>query len=247
LILPFLFLAECGENEMTNWALGSLVEDTLIFPVNIQALDARISNLLKLRLMSQEQQRYSRNIEEAHQRAERSLKMIQETNRVAIKAENEQELLDNFCSIVCRYGGYAAVCIHYMRKEQEEENTLRCVASSGSQDISELESRIFQGNRNTACPIYLAIDTNTHQIVRQGADNPKFQPFLDHLRKAGLQTALCVPLGFGQRIYGETEFYSSSTNRFFRYRPCVWIRSFNQMAAEGRKIGFTCGILAGCP
>jgi len=131
-ILPTLLIMESRLHAQTyiDQELGSTVEDVLWIPTNSGELKARIDNLVRLSLLSRNQQQRQRQTEEELRVVNRTLHTLNRCNEVLVREADEQQLLEKICQVITEEGEYSLAFIALAKNDERKSLVFR--ASAGS-------------------------------------------------------------------------------------------------------------------
>ncbi len=151
--------------------------------------------------------------EEALQHLNRELRAISECNQILVRAEDEQDLLDSICRIVCEEAGYRMAWVGYAL--DDENKHLRAVAWAGYEE-GYLEATPFtwadepygQG------PTGRAIRSGRIQTVDDFSSDPTVEVRRDAALQRGYHSSIALPLKDNGHTFGVLCIYSDTPGAF---------------------------------
>jgi two-component system cell cycle sensor histidine kinase/response regulator CckA len=151
--------------------------------------------------------------EEGVRRANRTLRMSSECNRMLVRATDEGGLMNSICRIAVELGGYRLSWVGLA--EADKAKSVRPVAQAGYEDgylesvkITWDESERGQG------PTGIAIRTGRHVISRDILHDPAFVPWREAAINRGFASSIALPLIFRGKILGALMIYASEPDAF---------------------------------
>ena len=143
----------------------------------------------------------------------RKLKAISSCNHLLLRAENEQELLNGICKLVCDEAGYLMAWVGFA--ENDEHKTVRPVAYSGYEEgyldgIQITWADTEQGQ----VPIGIAIRTGMAAINHDFQTYPGLAPWREAVKRRGFRSSVAVPLTNNGRVLGSLNIYSGEPQAF---------------------------------
>jgi len=143
----------------------------------------------------------------------RMLRMLSETNRQLIHAENEKELLEAVCKIIVEDGGYRMAWIGYA--EQDPEKSVTPVAQKGFETgYLDTAHITWADTKHGRGPTGIAIRTNTISLARNVQDDPNYLPWRDAAIKRGYKSSIAFPLTISEKPIGALNIYSNRFDAF---------------------------------
>ncbi|MGD0817461.1 MAG: PAS domain S-box protein [Methanomassiliicoccales archaeon] len=146
-------------------------------------------------------------------RANRMLRMLNDTNRALIHDTDEATLMNDVCRIIIDLGGYRLAWIGF--KEQDEAKTVRPVAYAGfdseyikSANVTWADSARGRGPGGTA------IRTGQVSIIRNISEDPAFAPWREDAIFHGYQSVIVLPLTREGETFGVLGIYSCEADAF---------------------------------
>ena len=224
--LPFLLVLESGEDRLLPHALGALVEDILFLPTKKETIDARVSNLLQLRSLSQKQEEYHHKLQDALTKMDRALNIQQNCNKAIIRSESEARLLDEFCSILVQDGSYAGAWIGYAHKESWKPFTMEMTNSGRNLESLRKESQISELLRPADAVFY----RNEPVIISDPKSEKRYTNWAQALLKHGLQASATLPLQSDSEFFGILEVLSAQHNPFDKQEIDLLLRLAEELS-----------------
>jgi diguanylate cyclase (GGDEF)-like protein/PAS domain S-box-containing protein len=151
--------------------------------------------------------------EQALQRLNRELRAISECNQILVRAEDEQNLLDSICRIVCEEAGYRMAWVGYA--EDDEARSLRPVSWAGY-DEGYLEAYPFSWADEPfgQGPSGRAIRSGRIQTVDDFSSDPSVKVRRDAALQRGYQSSIALPLKDGDHTFGVLCIYADTPGAF---------------------------------
>lgn len=154
--------------------------------------------------------------EQALQRLNRELRALSDCNQVLIRAQNEQELLDEICHIVCQEAGYRLVWVGFA--QDDEEKSIKPVAWTGDAvDFSIIDHLpVSWGDGETGQgPSGIAIRSGEIAYANDFANDPRVRHWREIAERFHFQSSIALPLkDERQHCFGVLSIYSSELNAF---------------------------------
>jgi len=146
-------------------------------------------------------------------RSNRALKTIDECNAAVLRAQSEQELLEEICRIIVETGGYKMAWVGI--GEHDNNKTVKPVACAGVHKGFLEKARItwgdtIYGNR----PAGIAIRTGTASICHDSQKARFSRRFIRDAKKYGWASAIGLPLPLGEDRLGMLAVYSGQPDAF---------------------------------
>ena len=154
-----------------------------------------------------------REFDERVHRLNRDLVAIKECNRALVKAQTEQELLDEVCRIVCDLAGYRLAWIGMV--EHDEAHSVRPVAQSGYDQgyVAQVKATWGQNDRGKG-PIGMSIKTGRTVFIQNMAKDARMNPWQELAIKNGYQSCISMPLMDCGSAFGAFILYSDQIDGF---------------------------------
>ncbi len=151
--------------------------------------------------------------EESLRRLNRELRAISECNQILVRAEDEQNLLDSICRIVCEEAGYRMAWVGYA--EQDEAKTLRPVAWAGHDESYLTASRFTWADEPRGQgPSGRAIRSGRIQAIENFATDPSVATWRDAALQRGYQSSIALPLKNDGHTFGVLSIYADAPGAF---------------------------------
>ncbi len=149
----------------------------------------------------------------ALQRSHRALKTLSGGNRALIRAQNEQELLDEMCRVAVEVGGYEIAWVAYA--EHDAAKSVVPIAQRGF-DLDFLrEAKISWADTGAGQgPTGIAIRSGEPYIARDFQTNPKYRLWHDRSLQHNIHSAIALPLQSNGTPFGAFTIYSSDPAAF---------------------------------
>ena len=146
-------------------------------------------------------------------RMNRELVAIKECDRALVKAETEQELLDEVCRIVCEVAGYRLAWIGMA--EHDERRTVRPVAWSGHDNgyVAQIRAT-WAGDERGLGPTGMSIRTGTTVFIQDFDNDAHTGPWREMARNNGYRSSIGIPLLDSGAAFGTFMLYSDRVNGF---------------------------------
>jgi PAS domain S-box-containing protein len=157
---------------------------------------------------------YVRKAAEAALRAaNRALKVISEASQILVRAESEQELLDDICHEIVAHGDYALAWVGYA--QDDPEKTMRVMASFGCTEyLKDIDVRWDESDLGSG-PTGKAIRYGIPQVVCNTGSDPSYTPWSPKAKECGFQSSIALPLISNSTVIGAVNIYSASQDAFF--------------------------------
>ncbi len=152
--------------------------------------------------------------EETIRRANRAYRTLSECNQAMVRAVDEVSLLQEVCQILVGTGGYRLAWVG--RVEDRNVDTLWPMAHTGDDggflDIiksswAQLPQRLKGLNAG-------ALSTLQPQVMQDLKGEYNFPAWTQEALNRGFQSAICVPLFYGDHVYGTLNIYADIINGF---------------------------------
>ena len=177
--------------------------------ISTYQLDGEVLTLGLMRDITERKQ-----AEAALRRLNRELQAISLCNKVLVRAEDEQALVQEICRIVCDEADYRMAWVGFA--EQDEAKTVRPVAWAGTEDgylasahITWSDSERGQGPTGTT----IRIGQTTY--IQDFEADPRVRPWLEGARQRGYRSSIALPLKEeNDKTFGALTIYSMEPNAF---------------------------------
>ena len=154
---------------------------------------------------------HRKKAEKEARRLNNTLSVLNDSNRVLIKAPDERSYLDQVCSIIIKNTDYHLVWVGFA--EDDDEKRVRPVAYAGFDDGYIAQMKItWDDNDRGRGPTGTAIRTGKVTICRDMLTDPKFEPWRTEAIKIGYASSIVFPLINAGRSYGAISIYSSEVD-----------------------------------
>ncbi len=152
--------------------------------------------------------------EEALRRLNRELHAISDCNQALMRAENEQELLEEICRIVCEEAGYRMAWVGLL--EQDHAKTIRPVAWAGFEDGYLSQVRLTWDNtEHGCCACGTAIRNESSCCIQDLNAEPETMSWRDAALQRGYVSSISLPLkDDGANTFGVFNIFSTMPNAF---------------------------------
>ncbi|UCH92507.1 MAG: GAF domain-containing protein [Candidatus Aminicenantes bacterium] len=152
-------------------------------------------------------------VEEELKGVNRALKVISESNKALVHAEDEIALLRDICRIIVEIGGYRLAWVGFA--EQDSKKSVRPVAQFGEPaDYIKTLEVTWADTRPAQCPSGTAIRTGKSIAVRDILSVPDFITWRKNALKFGYRSSIALPLTFYERTYGALTIYAAEPDAF---------------------------------
>ncbi|MBV8853813.1 MAG: EAL domain-containing protein, partial [Sinobacteraceae bacterium] len=142
----------------------------------------------------------------------RELKLLSGSNRLLVRGQDEQDLLDRVCELIVNTGGYRLAWVGFALTDAAK--TVKPVAVCGAA-ASYLDSAIsWADSERGRGPTGRAIRTRTIQIARHLESDPLFGPWRSEARTCGFRSSIALPLIDEQGVLGALNIYSDASDAF---------------------------------
>ena len=154
-----------------------------------------------------------RDFDKRVHRLNRELVAIKECNRALVKAQTEQDLLDEICHIVCQVADYRMAWIGMA--ENDEARSVQPVAWSGYDQIYVAGIKATWGDEKKGNgPTGQSIKTGKTVIVQDLANDERMGPWREAARRNGYRSSIALPLLDSGIAFGAFMLYSERVNGF---------------------------------
>jgi PAS domain S-box-containing protein len=159
--------------------------------------------------------------------AERASTMLSAGSQAMVRAESEQQLLDDMCRIAEEEAGYAFAW--YGRKIHDERHSVASIASSESNRTYLDEITVTWGEEPHGMgPTGRAIRTGETVLTRDFRADVRFSPWLEAALRHGFRSSLVLPVRIGDEIDGSIQVYAHDPDAFDESS----VRLMENLAAE---------------
>jgi signal transduction histidine kinase len=155
----------------------------------------------------------SGSAEEALRKVNRALKMLSACNHALVRAENEENLLQDICRIIVDKGGYRLAWVGIAITD--EKKTVVPVAQAGYEE-GYLESLniTWEDTERGRGPTGTAIRTSKPTIAKDILNDPNFVPWRAEATKRGYASSIALPLITNGQVLGTLNIYAEETDAF---------------------------------
>jgi len=146
-------------------------------------------------------------------RANRSLKVFSECNKVITWYTKEQELLKVICRIFVEIGGYRLAWVGFAR--QEPDKIVEPVAHWGHDDgyLQQLQVT-WDDSAHGQGPAGRAIRTGKTTVVQNIMTHPEFSPWREEALQNGYASAIALPLWNDHEVFGGLVILAAEADAF---------------------------------
>ncbi|SEQ85520.1 PAS domain S-box-containing protein/diguanylate cyclase (GGDEF) domain-containing protein [Amphritea atlantica] len=144
----------------------------------------------------------------------RELRAISDCNQVLVRAENEQQLLDDICHIICNEAGYFLAWVGL--QADSSTHTIRPVASAGPGTQQGYIERLQESWTNHDHGLSGAtLRSGEITCVNDFVTDSKGHPWLNIAAEFGYESSIALPLkDENQHTFGVLNIYSTEKNAF---------------------------------
>jgi PAS domain S-box-containing protein len=168
--------------------------------------------------------------EELH-RLNRELRAISSCNQVLVRAQNEQDLLNDICRIICDEAGYRMVWVGYV--EYDDEKTVRPVAWGGFDDGYVANAKLTWADdaKRAQGPGGTAIRSGKTVYIEDFTTDPRMTPWRESALQRGYRSTIALPLkDENANVFGVLLIYSMEINAFTPYEIRILEELTNDLA-----------------
>jgi PAS domain S-box-containing protein/putative nucleotidyltransferase with HDIG domain len=166
--------------------------------------------------------------EELH-RLNRELRAISLCNQAVVRTQNEQDLLNEICRIICDEAGYRMAWVGYA--EHDHEKTVRPVAWSGFEDGYVANAKLSWADdaKRAQGPGGVAIRSGKTVYIDDFTTDPRVAPWRESALQRGYHSTIAMPLKDDNgSVFGALLIYSTKINAFTPYE----IRILEELAGD---------------
>ena len=155
-----------------------------------------------------------RMAEQARTRVARALRLVTDTNITLARSENEAQLLEALCQLICYRGGYRMAWIGYA--ENDAYQSVVPVAHWGLDEgyLANIRVSWSESSPYGLGPTGTAVRTGETQVKRNYLNNPKMEPWRDNALKHGYRSSIALPLRKKDGIRGVLNIYAAEDDAF---------------------------------
>jgi PAS domain S-box-containing protein len=146
-------------------------------------------------------------------RVNRALRTISQFNQTMVRANSEEELLNEACRAIVEVGEYSVTWVGFA--EKDEASTLRPVAQYGFEEgllesvkISWADNELGQG------PSSLAIRNGRTNLIKDLKTDPAVPPWRDYALARGITSAVAIPLLEDGQPFGVLDIFAADPAAF---------------------------------
>ncbi len=151
--------------------------------------------------------------ESALSRVNRSLKMLNECNSIAIHATDEVRFLEDICRTIVDVGGHRLAWVGYA--DDDKNKSVRPMAFAGENgDYVEHANISWAENERGKGPTGTVIRTGEVVVVGDTATEPGYDPWRYRAIEKGYRSSATFPLRDAARVYGALMVYSGIPRAF---------------------------------
>ena len=160
-----------------------------------------------------EKKREAERSEENLRRVHRALQAISECNKTMVRANLESELLQDFCDILVKKGGYKLAWVGYAQRDASR--SMLPMARAGFDD-GYLESNRFTWDDSEwgSSPVGVAVRKGEVVVLNNLQFDPRFKPWRKEAMRRGFAALIALPLKAEGRVGGALSLYSAEPNAF---------------------------------
>jgi PAS domain S-box-containing protein len=154
-----------------------------------------------------------KDAEEKLRRLNRNLIAISECNQALIRANDEQNLLNDICKIICDVAGYRMAWIGIV--EQDEAKSVRPVAWGGSEQgyLSNIVIS-WADNEQGSDPTGTAVRSGRSVLIQDLSGDVSIKPWLEEASKRNFHSIIAIPLKDADDVFGAMMIYSEMIDGF---------------------------------
>jgi len=151
--------------------------------------------------------------EAALQRQNRTLRTLIKCNDALVRAENEQDLLNDICATIVEIGGYPLAWVGYA--ENDERKTVRPVAWAGRKVayLEQLDLTWDDVERGSG-PTGTAIREGIPCVANDFLNDPRCLHWREVARNHGCHSSISIPLIISSGTIGALSIYSAEADAF---------------------------------
>lgn len=200
----------CRERTRFEWRHRR--KDGSVIPVEISTRPLRIG-LLECFLSSARDltERYQQ--EASLRRALRAFKVLAACNQALVRAQREEDLLNDICRLLVNEGGYRLAWIGFA--EQDEQRSVRPAVHAGQDDgyVDSLQAT-WADEPHGQGPTGTSIRTGAPVIIHDLATHPAFQPWRAQVIARGFAACVSLPLTIDGIPVGALSIYAAEPDAF---------------------------------
>jgi signal transduction histidine kinase/CheY-like chemotaxis protein len=154
--------------------------------------------------------------EQAGRNAVRALRLVTDCNIALFRAEDEQQLLDEVCRLICESAGYRMAWVGYAK---DDPDRLVLPVTHWGCDQGYLSSIRVSWSAQSPLglgPTGTAIRTATTQVNQDFQNNPSMAPWRETALAHGYQSSIALPLISQKGVLGALTIYAVEADAFSR-------------------------------
>jgi PAS domain S-box-containing protein len=157
---------------------------------------------------------WRKEAETALRRLNRILRMLVAADQALLRANSEQELLDDMCRVVVDAGGYTLAFVGF--PEMDESRTVRVVARFGKHPefVGSINIRWAAETEWGRGVCGSAIRTGRTHVSQDIDSNPEMAPWRAEMLRLGFKSSIALPLRNGGEVLGCLTLYSGEADTF---------------------------------
>jgi len=155
-----------------------------------------------------------RQAEEANARAARALRLLSDTNITLARSDNQSQLLEDICRLVCEKGGYRMAWVGFA--QDDADKSVQSVAQWGFNEGYLERARISWDETSSVGngPTGIAVRTGHTQINRNYLSNPQMAPWREAALAHGYHSSISLVLNQKTSMRGVLTIYASQEDAF---------------------------------
>jgi PAS domain S-box-containing protein len=142
----------------------------------------------------------------------RTLTLLSHCGQALVRANSEQQLLDDMCSLLVNEGGYALAWIGFA--EHDEGRRVRPVAMAGTVKYLDAIDVSWADNDSGRGPTGTAIRSGQAVSNRDTLADARFEQWRTQALQAHFRSSIALPIGSGVPAMGALSIYSTLPDRF---------------------------------
>lgn len=211
MILPALLIADSTQLPGTGVPreLGTTVDDILRVPTSRSELRARVDNLLRLRLLSRQQEVARQELADMVS----ALRTLNACDQVLVRAKQEEELLRTLCQNIVDVDAYQLAWVSLARDEEPPRYAIHARAGVAADEADFLaadrESDHESGSRS-----FEALRSGGTLVINRTGDEARCSQAREITHRHHLRSAIFLPLQVEIGQSGYLAIYSQQPNHF---------------------------------
>jgi PAS domain S-box-containing protein len=142
----------------------------------------------------------------------RTLTLLSHCGQALVRANSEQQLLDEMCSLLVKKGGYALAWIGFA--EHDEVRRVRPAAMAGATGYLDGIEVSWAENESGRGPTGTAIRTGQAVSITDTLTDSGFERWRTRAEQAQFRSSIALPIGSGVPAMGALSIYSTLPDRF---------------------------------